>query len=137
MIDARKEKAIQLLLEAELKITEIAKEVGVVRQTIYDWMKDPEFSAELDSRRQEIKDLGMRLFANKFSVAAKRYWDLIENTDNSETQRKALEYYMERFIGKIPTKAEITDTREDDKDKLTPEDIEAELAALKGEQSDN
>lgn len=137
MLDARKTRAIELLMEPELKISDIANECGVSRQTIYDWMKDnEEFRAELDSRRREIKDLGQRMFGSKFAEAVKRYWKLIESTDNTETERKALEYIIERYVGKIPSKTEITDGRDEDKKDQDILDQEFEKWKSEGRESE-
>lgn len=53
MLDIRKEKAISLLIQGE-QITVIAKKVCVSRNAIYDWLKNPEFTEEMDKRRNEI-----------------------------------------------------------------------------------
>lgn len=111
MIDAKKEQAINLLLAGEMNITDIAKAIGCTRQTIYDWKdKNEEFMVELDGRRQERKNFGLRMFENSFDVAVAEYVKLAKDTDNAETKRKVLEYIIERGIGKIPNKTELTDT---------------------------
>jgi transposase-like protein len=118
MIDARKEQAINLLLQGELNITDIAKAIGCTRQTIYDWKdKNEEFMVELDARRQERKNFGMRMFENSFDVAVTEYVKLSKETDNAETKRKTLEYIIERGIGKIPNKTELT-TNDDNRDNV-------------------
>lgn len=48
MLDERKLKAIELLVEGKLNRTEIAKEVGVTRPTLYNWEKEEEYSQEYD-----------------------------------------------------------------------------------------
>lgn len=47
-------KCIEYLIKG-LKYTEIAKKVPCARQSIYDWLEDSSFKAELDKCRQEIK----------------------------------------------------------------------------------
>lgn len=50
MLNEKKLKMIDLLIEGNIEKTEIAKEIGVSRQTIYEWLKDEEVLAEYDRR---------------------------------------------------------------------------------------
>lgn len=56
-LDERQEKAIQLFIDKaydkSLTDEKIAKEVGVSRQTLYDWKKIPMFNDELIKRSDE------------------------------------------------------------------------------------
>lgn len=44
---------------ASMSKTAIADEVGVSRQTIYDWLKKPEFRRELVAQAKTVTDTGM------------------------------------------------------------------------------
>ena len=48
MLNEKKIKAIGLIAEGNLSMTEIAKEVGVSRNALYLWRKDKEYQQELD-----------------------------------------------------------------------------------------
>ena len=50
MLNEKKLKMIDLLMEGNIEKTEIEKEIGVHRQTIYDWLKEEEVLAEYDRR---------------------------------------------------------------------------------------
>jgi hypothetical protein len=110
--EAKKEMVMGLLLAGELNYSEIAKAVPCSRQSILDWRANTEFKEEMDRRRQERKDFGSRIFESQFVWCVTEYMKLGKTTDNAETKRKILEYGIERNLGKIPTKTEVTDTRE-------------------------
>lgn len=111
--EAKKEMVMELLLAGELNYSEIAKAVPCSRQSILDWRVNPEFKEEMDRRRQERKDFGSRIFEAQFAWSVSEYMKLGKTTDNAETKRKILEYNIERNIGKIPTKTEVSDLRAD------------------------
>lgn len=48
-------KAIELLIDADRPLTrrDIATEVGISERTLYAWLKDPHFLAELNRRSEE------------------------------------------------------------------------------------
>ena len=48
-------KAIELLLTGCFTHTDIALQCGVRRQTLYNWLQNPDFKAELDQRRLELQ----------------------------------------------------------------------------------
>jgi transcriptional regulator with XRE-family HTH domain len=49
----RKARALPMLLRG-MGYQEIAEELGVTRQAVWDWMQDPEFVAELREQQQSI-----------------------------------------------------------------------------------
>ncbi|WP_010249190.1 phBC6A51 family helix-turn-helix protein [Acetivibrio cellulolyticus] len=108
MLDERQLKAIALLIENNRKKTEIAEIVGVSRQCIYDWMKNTEFSTELDSRLQEIKTYGENnIKANLYKYI--QTVDVLASTAESEKIRlDAAQYLIDRVLGKTTSKLDIT-----------------------------
>lgn len=108
ILDARKEKAIQLLLDGRLTKSQIAVEVGCTRQTLYDWLKSPDFAAELDRRKTELKDLGQQMFASKLVDAIVGYWNLIQSTENDKVKADGYEYFIDRQLGKVTSRLEVT-----------------------------
>jgi len=51
-------KAIPLILEAK-SITKGVKKACISKTTFYEWLKNPEFKAELSRQRQELVDLAL------------------------------------------------------------------------------
>lgn len=123
ILDARKEQAIQLLLDGRLTKTQVASEVGCTRQTLYDWLKSADFSAELDRRKTELKDLGQQMFASKLADAIVGYWNLIQNTENDKVKADGYEYFIDRQLGKVTSRLEVTaDAKTDGSNKDILED---------------
>lgn len=113
MLDEKKEKAITYLLKGEGP-TEVAKIVGVVRATIYNWLNMEDFKAELDERRREIVSQG-----NRYVVG-----NLIHNLDIVQKiaddkcalphdRLGAGTYLIDRVLGKTTTKIENKDSNGD------------------------
>ena len=108
MLDERKYKAIALLAENVHQKTDIAEIVGVSRQTIYDWLKDPEFVAELDSVLQSIKSFGEKSIKSNLAKYIKNV-DILANCAESEKIRlEANMYLIDRVLGKTTSKIDVT-----------------------------
>lgn len=117
MLTEKQNKMIQMLVEGKTK-TAIAKELKMSRQTIYDWLKIDEISAELDRRRQimcnealgEAKSDVKKLLAELERLAL---------TSESESIRvQCINSLLDRILGRPSTKSEIAI------DKATESDIE-------------
>ncbi|QSQ09780.1 hypothetical protein H0A61_02161 [Koleobacter methoxysyntrophicus] len=108
MLDDRKLKCIELLALGTETKTDIAKIVGVSRQAIYDWLDDAEFKAELDRRLQQRKVWGEKKLESMITKAVDRIWEEIETTDNSRVRAELLKYIVDRALGRVPMKADVT-----------------------------
>ena len=51
-------KVIPLILAAK-SITEGVKKAGISKTTLYEWLKDPKFKAEVNERQQEVVDFAL------------------------------------------------------------------------------
>jgi Helix-turn-helix of insertion element transposase len=51
----KSEEAAQLLALAELTKTEIAGKVGIARSTLWEWSRNPDFAARVESHLEEIR----------------------------------------------------------------------------------
>lgn len=131
MIDERKRQAIELLIEGRETKSNIANIVGVSRQCLYNWFEDKEFMAEMDSRLQQIKNLAEKEFNSKLPRAIDEYWHLIQTTKDSRTKEKALAYWIDRSLGKVTTKHEIT--AKQDTDKVDDDILQAEIEEWESE----
>ena len=107
MLDDRKILAIQYLAEGEKPKTEIAKLVGISRQTVYDWLDDDEFKAELDRRLQQRKVLVEKIIDSKLEEAVKSLWELAKTTKNARVKAQTLQYLIDRALGKATSKLEV------------------------------
>ncbi|MEH7419566.1 phBC6A51 family helix-turn-helix protein [Neobacillus drentensis] len=126
LLDDRKNLCIQLLAEGELPKTEIAKRCGIVRQTIYDWLDNPEFKAELDRRLQQRKVLVEKVIDSKLENAVESLFTLADTTDNARVKAQVLQYIIDRGLGKPVSKHEIKADM-GDPNKVTEDVLEAEF----------
>lgn len=53
-LNKKHQKAIKLLFEGSLKRREIAEELNISEQTLYNWLKDDEFTKTYDEYVQQI-----------------------------------------------------------------------------------
>lgn len=103
MLDGRKMKLIEAKLQyPTAKNTELAKLVGVSRQSVWEWLtKDSEVKAELDRRLRAINqsaDLHLRSQTDKL-MAAMLDLALDSNTE-ARTRNSAMQYLIDRSMGK-------------------------------------
>lgn len=100
-------RCIEMIIEGN-KITEIAKLLGASRQSIYNWLDDDEFKAELDKQRQEIKKQGQDKILSKFDIYLNKIHDIALNSPSDNVKLNALEFLVEHVLGKATSKIEQT-----------------------------
>ena len=71
-------KAIQLLMRS-LPVAEVARDTGVNRVTIYRWLKNDLFNAELDKRKNELIERSSRKLAGAMDQAINVLIDLLKS----------------------------------------------------------
>ncbi|MCX2853752.1 phBC6A51 family helix-turn-helix protein [Bacillus sp. KeR2] len=127
MLDERKLKAIELLVEGKLNRTEIAKEVGVTRPTLYNWEKEEEYSQEYD-RLLHYKKLSVR---REVSRDTKAFFEnlkkISESSTNDNARVKATQLLLAYTEGNPENILNIKDDRNNDnvsKDVLEKEEEE-------------
>lgn len=120
-------RCIEMIIEGN-KITEIAKLLGASRQSIYNWLEDDVFKAELNKQRQEIKKQGQDKILSKFDIYLNKIHDIALNSPSDNVKLNALEFLVEHVLGKATSKIEQT-TKEDTKNNKQ-EDIDDLLKEL-------
>ena len=114
MLDERKIKLIELIIEGTLNKTEIAKQLGISRNCMYDWMRSEEWIAAYDKRLQEIKTNANKLFNAKLdSVIDEWYRMMMDDSCEKRTRAKLMVDWVDRSLGKATAKLEISDNKED------------------------
>lgn len=105
-------KAIELLVNGSRPV-DVAKEIGKSRSTIYAWMEDKEFKAELDKQRKKISDTAL----NKVRYKVGNYLESIEaianTSDNESIKLQAYGMLLDRALGKATSKQDISVTNND------------------------
>jgi hypothetical protein len=69
--------------------TDLAKEVSVTPQTVSGWKKDPVFMATLNQLKMDYLESARCQLQQSPSKAVQTLLDLMENSSNEETRRKA------------------------------------------------
>lgn len=117
VIDEQKSQCITYLLQGQ-QITDIAKLINCSRTSIYNWLDDEDFKAEVVRREREMASAGNK----KILADVQTYVDklkLLALKGNSEkVQLDATEYLLDRIYGRPTTKAEISEDRNKDKDNI-------------------
>jgi Helix-turn-helix of insertion element transposase len=99
----------QLAAAQLLAIGTIDNQVGVSKQTLYNWInKNVEFMAEVDSVRQDFKNFGKQLMEARLVDAVDGYWDLIKKSKNGMVSAKGYEFFIERSLGKLTNNLNLT-----------------------------
>jgi hypothetical protein len=81
-------KAIPLLAQGFTGV-ETAKACKKTPQTISEWLRIPEFKAELDSMKMEALESARDKLQSASGIAVQTLVDLAHNSSNPETRRKA------------------------------------------------
>jgi len=107
MLDERKERCITYILEG-LTYTAIADLISCSRQSIYEWLKNDDFAAELNRRRQEIVVSGNNMILNKLSKYVDGVDAIALDSESDKSRFDALTYMIDRVLGRTTTKVETT-----------------------------
>ena len=75
-------KAIQLLMRS-LSVAEVARDTGVNRVTIYRWLKNDLFNAELDKRKNELIKRSSRKLAGAMDQAIDVLIELLKSKNQN------------------------------------------------------
>lgn len=113
MIDERKIKLIELIIEGSLNKTQMAEQIGVSRQCMYDWMAQSEWIAEYDRRLQEIKTNANKLFNAKLdNVIDEWYKMMMDESCEKRTRAKLMVDWVDRSLGKSTSRLEVTENNQ-------------------------
>ena len=122
MLDEKKEKVITLIMKGE-QYVDIAKLTGVGRSTIYEWLKDSDFAAELDKRRQEIKTQGNNLILRELGSYIGELKRIALCGESEKVRSDTAQYLVDRVLGKTTTKIE-TNAEQDSKNNVSKDILE-------------
>ncbi|WML44077.1 phBC6A51 family helix-turn-helix protein [Neobacillus sp. PS3-40] len=118
--------AAQLLAIGTIEKQDIAKQVGVSRTTLYNWLtKNEDFKAEVASVKRDFKNFGIQLIESKLVEAVNGYWKLLKDSNNDMVSAKGYEFFIERSLGKLQNNltltTEVNNIKSIDKDILESE----------------
>lgn len=119
-------KCIELIIKG-YKYTEIAKMVPCNRQSIYNWLEDDGFKAELNKCRQEIKKQAENKVLSKVDIYMDKIEELAFKSESDNVKLNALELLLERSLGKPTTKIEQTIDKDKDNNNIDIDNMVEEL----------
>lgn len=127
MLTENQIKCIELLCKGITKV-DIAEKLKINRCTIYDWLKNEEFKAELDKQQQDFLDSAMYKLKRAAPVAADKLVKLLSNGKYEKTQLNAAIDLLDRTTGKATTKVEVSDKQ--DKEHVSKDILESEFKEI-------
>ncbi len=110
-LNEKQYRCIEMMCQESYEITKIAEELGVSRTTIYNWLKDEKFKAELARNEQDIKTRVHHIFVQRLPAAIDKLWRLTEQGDN-RTKLQATKEWIERGLGKVTATFTLEDKRD-------------------------
>lgn len=124
MLHEKQLEAAIMLAEGKSK-TEIATELKISRQTLYDWLKLEEFNEEVNRIIKLSKDETEKRLTFNIDKYVKELENIAFNSKSEKTKSDTLQYLIDRVLGKTTTKVQdISEPKETKKDKeLTWEDL--------------
>lgn len=133
ILDDRQRKAIEMLATGNYELQEIAKEVGVSRQTLWSWRKEPEFTAELNTELTALREEAItKLKAKCGPVMDELLKMALSDKTDARTKAQCLQYLTNRLYG-MPTSS--VNMEIDDKTDAQSTDALAEFNAFIAEQT--
>jgi len=99
----RQQRAIPILLTSPT-YTDAARKARVGRNTLYSWLKDPAFKAELERQRHEITEEAYGLLSQNLTKAVEVLTTLLDDSEK-RLKRLAAKDILEFFIKHIEMKA--------------------------------
>ena len=88
--------AIKLLMDGELTMDEIAASVKKTRQTLYNWMKDPVFAAELEECRKQQRDTFKARIGRNAGYAIDRAKQILTKSDDDRAAAQVIADTLDR-----------------------------------------
>lgn len=118
MLDERKIQLVTQLLSGENK-TNVAKKIGVSRQTVYEWLQDPEVIEEMKNRREELIQAGNEKLSSRLDTYLEVLHGLATSSTDKRTQATCAMYLTDRILGKVPAAIEVPNNKNEN----VPKDI--------------
>lgn len=100
IIDERKKKLIDLLVDGRTSKTDIAKMIGVSRQTIYEWLdNDHEILAEVDRQLTVLRNQVDKQIKANLAPVVDELLKIALTCSDSRTRNNACQYLINRVLG--------------------------------------
>ena len=107
-------RAMELIIQGET-ISDIAKMLKVSRGTIYNWMDDENFKADLNKQRQEIKNASKERINACIGIYISELHKIATTSQSEKARIEASTYLLNRVLG-TPTRVQQDITEEETKE---------------------
>ena len=105
---------MELIIQGET-ISDIAKMMKVSRGTIYNWLDDENFKADLNKQRQEIKDASKERINANIGIYIGELHKIATTSQSEKARIEASVYLLNRVLG-TPTKVQQDITEDTNKE---------------------
>ena len=113
MLTENQNKAINMLIEGNTK-TAVANELKISRTTLYKWLDDEEFTAEMHRRGQKMCDEALndaKLDVKKLLGELKK---MALTSENENIKLSAINSLLDRILGKAVARQELSIDKPDE-----------------------
>lgn len=107
-------KVMELIIQGET-ISDIAKMMKVSRGTIYNWLDDENFKADLNKQRQEIKDASKERINANIGIYIGELHKIATTSQSEKARIEASVYLLNRVLG-TPTRVQQDITEDTNKE---------------------
>ena len=107
-------RAMELIIQGET-ISDIAKMLKVSRGTIYNWLDDENFKADLNKQRQEIKNASKERINACIGIYISELHKIATTSQSEKARIEASTYLLNRVLG-TPTRVQQDITVEETKE---------------------
>lgn len=107
-------RAMELIIQGET-ISDIAKMLKVSRGTIYNWLDDENFKADLNKQRQEIKNASKERINACIGIYISELHKIATTSQSEKARIEASTYLLNRVLG-TPTRVQQDITEEESKE---------------------
>ena len=107
-------RAMVLIIQGET-ISDIAKMLKVSRGTIYNWLDDENFKADLNKQRQEIKNASKERINACIGIYISELHKIATTSQSEKARIEASTYLLNRVLG-TPTRVQQDITEEETKE---------------------
>lgn len=105
---------MELIIQGET-ISDIAKMMKVSRGTIYNWLDDENFKADLNKQRQEIKDASKERINANIGIYIGELHKIATTSQSEKARIEASVYLLNRVLG-TPTRVQQDITEDSNKE---------------------
>lgn len=99
MLDTKRIKLVDLMLEGVTSKTILAQLIGVSRQSIYDWLSEPEVVAALDNGLTRVQTQVAKKISSQLEPVVDELYKIALEATGTRERKDACIYLINRVLG--------------------------------------